>query len=289
MPLDSLSEPERLRLAQLMKAPLIPPAKPSRERKQIQWPKWDGWSVSRAKHYLIANRRLWAAGGAAALACVLLLAVAIKVAGRRVQDAVNLQVGESQGELHIRWDTESALVRSATGAKLFITDGPERLFVSLDSSRLRRGAVSYARQTERVELRMALSEPDGRTVEQEAIFFGAPLADENARQLSASAAPAVPTPSLSVEGKPPIEPAGRIEHRSRRKPSVQSGTTLPFTCATGDVYHKTDAPPGWDTFTCHGKNVWSIAPSQTGADGSGTPSHIDPNNVTVQPASASTT
>jgi hypothetical protein len=288
MPLDSLSELERLRLAQLMKAPLIPPSRPPRKRKQIQWPKWDGWSLSSGKHYVMAHRRLWAAGGATALACLLLLAIGIQLAGRRDHEAVNLQVRESQGQLHIRWDTESDLVRGATGAKLFITDGPERLFVTLDSSRLRRGAVSYARQTERVELRMALSEPDGRTIEQEAVFFGAPIPDENARQLSASAAPAVSTPPISVDVKPLSEPADRIEHRSRRKPSVQTGTTLPFTCATGDVFHKTDAPPGWDTFTCQGKNVWSIAPSQAGVDGSGLP-HVDPNNVTVQPASASTT
>jgi len=289
MPLDSLSELERLRLAQLMKAPLIPPTKPSRKRRQIQWPKWDGWTVSRVKHGLIAHKRLWAAGGATALACLFLIAIAIKVAGRSDRDAVNLQVRESQGELHIRWDTESALVRRATGAKLFITDGPERLFVILDSSRLRRGAVSYARQTGRVELRMALAEPDGRTVEQQAIFFGAPLPDENARQLSASAEPEVPAPPIPIDVNRPVEPAGRIEHRSRKKPSVQSGTRLPFTCATGDVFRKTDAPPGWDTFTCHGKNVWSIAPSQAGADGSGGRPNIDPNNVTVQPASASTT
>jgi len=289
MPLDSLSEPERLRLAQLMKAPLVRPIKPSRQPPQIQWPKWDGSSFSRGKHHFMTHRRLWAAGGATALACLFLIAIAIKVAGRSDPDALNLQVRELQGELHIRWDTESALVRGATGAKLFITDGPERLFVSLDSSHLRRGAVSYARQSGRVEFRMALAEPDGRTVEQEAIFFGAPVPDENARQLSASAAPDVPTPSISVDLKPSIEPAGGIEHRSRRRPAMQSGTRLPFTCATGDVFHKTDAPPGWDTFTCQGKNVWSIAPSQAGADGSGRQPNIDPNNVTVHPASASTT
>ena len=289
MPLDSLSEPERLRLAQLMKAPLIPPAKPSRRKPEIRWPKLRGWSLSRAKHHFIAHRRLWVAGGATALACLLLLAIAIEVARRSGHDALRLQVGESQGELHIRWDAESPVVRRATGAKLFITDGPERLFVSLDSNRLHRGAVSYTRQTERVELRMAVAEPDGQTVEQEAIFFGAPVPDENARQLSASAAPAPPTPSISVVVQPSIDPAGRIEHRSRKKASVQSGTKLPFTCATGDVFHKTDAPPGWDTFTCHGKNVWSIAPSQAGADGSGGRPNIDPNNVTVHPANASTT
>jgi len=140
-----------------------------------------------------------------------------------------------------------------------------------------------------VELRMALTEPDGQTVEQKAIFFGAPLPDENARELSASAAPAAPAPPIAADAKPPIEPTGRIEHRSRRKSLVQSGTTLPFTCATGDVFHKTDAPPGWNTFTCQGKNVWSIAPSQAGADGSGQRPGVNANTVTVQPASASTT
>lgn len=290
MPLDSLSEPERLRLARLMKAPLVPPIKPPRnKRRPIQWPKWEGWSVSRAKHYFAAHKRVWAAGGATALVCLLLLAVTIQLAGRRNPEAVNLQVGESQGELHIRWDTQSALVRRATGAKLFITDGPERLFVSLDGTHLRRGSATYVRQTERVELRMALAEPDGRTVEQQAIFFGAPIPDDNTRQLSASAAPPLPAPSISVDVKPPIEPPGRIEHRSRRKPVVQSGTTLPFTCAAGDVFHKTDAPTGWNTFTCQGKNVWSIAPSQAGADGSDRRPNIDPNDITVQPARASTT
>jgi hypothetical protein len=289
MPLDSLSEPERLRLAQLMKAPLIPPAKPPRTRRQIQWPKWDGWSLSSAKHYLMTNRRLWAAGGATALACLLLLAIAIKLVARRDDEAVKLQVRDAQGQLHIHWDTESALVRGATGAKLFITDGRERLFVSLDNRHLQRGGVSYARRTERVELRMALAEPNGRTIEQTAIFFGAPIPDETPRQLAATAAPLEPTPSISVEVTSPIEPAGTIEHRSRRKPSALSGTNLPFTCATGDVFHKTDAPPGWDNFSCHGKNVWIIAPSQAGADGSGPQRNIDPNNITVQPASAATT
>src|SRR5260370_237909 len=54
--------------------------------------------------------------------------------------------------------------------------------------------------------------------------------------------------------------ANNIPHAdcaARRKPLVQGGASLPFTCSTGDVFHKTDAPPGWDTFACRGKNVWS--------------------------------
>ena len=289
MPLDSLSEQERLRLAQLMKAPLIPPAKPSQKRMSFQWPKWEGSPISAAERHLVAHWRLWAAAGATALAVLLLLSIAVEFAGRPEREALNLQVREMQGQLHIRWDTESDLVRRATGAKLFITDGPERLFVNLDGGRLRRGALTYARQSGRVELRMALTEPDGQTVERNAIFFGAPLPDETPRELSASAAATVPVPPITVDAKPSIEPAGRIEHRSRRKSLIQSGTTLPFTCATGDVFHKTDAPPGWNTFTCQGKNVWSIAPSQAGADGSGQRPRVNANTVTVQPAGASTT
>jgi len=48
-------------------------------------------------------------------------------------------------------------------------------------------------------------------------------------------------------------------HRSRSKPLLQSGRKLPFICSAGNVFRKTDAPPGWDTFVCRGKNVWSLA------------------------------
>ena len=267
MPLDSLSEQERLRLAQLIRAPLIPPEEPPRAPAEIQWPKWDVIRLSAAKRHFIAHWRLWVTASATGIAVLLLLAIAVELSARPDREALNLQVRETEGQLHIRWDKESDLVRRATGAKLFITDGPEHLFVNLDTGHLRRGLVIYARQSERVELRMALTESDGRTIDQNAIFFGAPLPDENQRELSAStAAPAAPAPPAAVDVKPPIEPIDSVQHRSRRKPLMQSGTALPFTCATGDVFHKTDAPPGWNTFTCQGKNVWSLAPAQAGAD-----------------------
>ena len=266
MPLDRLSEQERLRLAQLMKAPLIPPAEPPRKQVRFQWCGWNGISLSAAKRHFAAHWRLWVTGGATALAVFLLLAIAIQLGARPDREALKLQVRETQGQLHIRWDAESDLVRHAVGAKLFITDGTARLFVNLDSGHLRRGLVTYARQTGRVELRMALTEPDGRTIDQNAIFFGPPLPDENPQEVSASTMPAAPTAPAAIDAKARVEPVERIEHRSRRKPLVQSGTSLPFTCATGDVFHKTDAPPGWNTFTCQGKNVWSIAPPQAGAD-----------------------
>ncbi len=261
MPMEGLSEQERMRLAQLLKGPLIPPPDPPRT--SMQWPKWNGDSMRVVKKRITDHGRGWAIGGAVGLGCLLLLAV--ELAGRRAGDTVKFEVRETEGRLQIRWDAESDLVRRATGAKLFITDGAERLFVNLDPNRLRRGRVSYARQSGRVELRLALAEPDGRTLEQQTVFLGAPR-EQEASQLSAAAQPAAAAPSspVPVVQAKSTEPAAVIEHRSRRKPLVQSGTSLPFTCAAGDLFHKTDAPPGWDTFVCKGKNVWSVAPSQAG-------------------------
>lgn len=283
-----LSEQDRLRLAQLLKGPLLPPPDPPRKPITIHRPKLPDWSKSAVKTHFGAHWRAWTAGGAAGLACLLLLTVAVQVAGRRDDSAVKLQVTESRRQLQIRWDAESDLVRHATGAKLFITDGIERLYVSLDSQRLRRGTVSYARQSGRVELRLALAEPDGRTFEQKAIFYGAPPAEEEAPQLSASVQkPSMfSPPAVATEVKPSAPPAV-IEHRSRRKPLVQSGTDLPFTCSPGDIFHKTDAPAGWDTFTCKGKNVWSRTTAQAGA--ARPAQRPNANTVTAKPAGTSTT
>jgi len=290
MPRDRLSDEDRLRLAELMKAPLVSTASPAPKPPKLRLPRWNGWSISRVKHHMTAHWRKWAAAGAAGLGCLLLLAAMVELGARREDNAAKLRVNEAQGQLQIHWDPESDAVRSATDAKLFITDGPERLFVNLDGQRLRRGTVSYARQSGRVELRLTLVQPDGRAVEQSAVFFGLPVPEEGPRELSASAE----SPSGAFESpKPvearPIEPSGLIEHRSRRKPVEQSGTRLPFTCAAGDVFRKTDAPQGWDTFTCKGKNVWSVTPAHSGEDRSIQRPNSNATTLTAKPASTSTT
>lgn len=71
--------------------------------------------------------------------------------------------------------------------------------------------------------------------------------------------------SLATNGQiaAPLKRMAGTGHRARRKPRVSSGKELPFTCSAGDVFHKTDAAPGWNTFTCRGKNVWSITRNRT--------------------------
>ena len=66
-------------------------------------------------------------------------------------------------------------------------------------------------------------------------------------------------PSIAAEQT--FAPPKRVivrERRFRRKPLTQDGRELPFTCSAGDLFHKTEAPPGWDTFVCSGKNVWGL-------------------------------
>ena len=292
MPLDGLSEHERLRLAQLMKAPLIPPPKPPREHRRIRWPMWDHrMSDNRillaALAHFKAHWRGWSIGAAASTACLALLA-GIAGLGHRSQDAMVLELRESQGQLQIGWDTESRVVRRATGGELYITDGDEHLVALLNKQRLARGTVSYEPKSARVDLRLALTEPDGQTFEQKAVYLGAPQPEEGPPQLHARSEPAKPAPRIVATARP-VEMAGAIEHRSRRKPLTHSGTSLPFTCAPGDVFHKTDAPPGWDTFTCKGKNVWSVAPAQARDQRSIQRPNANANTLIAKPASASTT
>ncbi len=84
------------------------------------------------------------------------------------------------------------------------------------------------------------------------------LAMSGVRSAQESAAP-----SLVRNGQiaAPLKAATATRHRARRKPRISSGKEPPFTCSPGDVFRKTDAAPDWNTFTCRGKNVWSLAKS----------------------------
>jgi hypothetical protein len=311
MPMGSLSERDRLRMAELMRAPLLeprPPEEPPRKQDRWHWSqrgldrarqKLSGWwkspSVAPVTQHFAAHWRPWAAGGTVLVLCLAVLGGVVKIENRQGAASIRLQALDRQGQLQIRWDPESDLVRSATGAKLFIIDGAERLYVKLDGARLRRGAVSYARRSNRVELRLALAEPDGRQVEQQATFVLTKPASSDPSQWVAAAKP-VPAPSqepeahvTGVQSGEQGKPVTVAEHRARRKPLVQSGRQLPFTCSAGDIFRKTDAPSGWDTFSCRGKNVWSVLKNQARDDRPASKPSANANTLTAKPATASTT
>jgi hypothetical protein len=307
MPTDRLSEQDRLRLAELLRAPLIPPSASARPpKKPFQWraaremwseaksqikARWSAVSVETVKSHFLAHQREWAARAGAMLLCLLVVGTAVKLESGLGPGSLRLQALDRGGHLQIRWNAGSDVIRQATGAKLFITDGDERLYVTLDGFRLRRGEVRYARQTDRVELRMAVAEANGRLVEEQATFVGVRTPDRDEFQAEAKARPAGPVmrPSGDVSAAEPPKPLLSTEHRSRRKPVVQSGADLPFTCYAGDTFHKTNAPAGWDTFTCRGKNVWSNWRAQPRENRSIHPPSPNATTLTAKPASASTT
>ncbi len=298
MPRSSLSERDRHRFEQLLQGPLIPPAQSPKDS-GMQWlaRAKNAPRITAIKRHVITHYRGWAAGAIAVVSLAILM-VALKLDGGGRSRTLQLQAQDQKGQLQIRWNPHSDAIRRAVAAKLYIIDGSERLFVNLDDARLRLGNVRYARTSDHVELRMELAQPDGKRVEEQATFLGTrpPATDEfpletNNRPAGVPQAPA-PAPAApsvvpqSAEMARAIEPAG---HRERMKPSQQSGTMLPFTCSAGDTFRKTDAPAGWDTFTCRGRNVWSLIPAQTREDRPASTPGSKATNLTAKPVDAPTT
>jgi hypothetical protein len=231
----------------------------------------------------VINWRLWGTYVALLLTCIAGVTIALRSGNHSATRSVDLQLQDHDGQLEIRWDPRSDLIRQTAAAKLLILDGAERLIVSLDPEQLQRGTAIYARRSGDVEVRMAVPKRDGKIAEETAIFHGGRAPDAVRTTLTAALkqqAPLAPQPTAMTTGPEsqsnapaPAQPpatakiarpsaAKRLKaapvERAARKPLAQSGTSLPFTCSTGDVFHKIDAPPGWDTFTCRGKNLWSI-------------------------------
>jgi hypothetical protein len=63
-------------------------------------------------------------------------------------------------------------VRAARAGTLEIVDAAARTLVALDRQRLPRGTFSYARQTARVDVRLALDQPNGQDFEEFTGFLG---------------------------------------------------------------------------------------------------------------------
>ena len=190
-----------------------------------------------------------------------------------VPSQLHLETYDRNGELHIRWNPSAEVVRSAIDASLLITDGDERLTVMLDAGQLKRGAAVYARRTGRIQLSMTLKQAQGRELIATTGFYGGqprtfePI-ESTARGSVSASVTQPPGNVLRSRGRPrkaalqgPVgvtKPALKSENEPQQA-QIHTGANLPFTCSPGDVFRKTDAPAGWDTFRCGSKKVWSMA------------------------------
>ena len=83
-----------------------------------------------------------------------------------------LEALDRGGQLQLTWDHGARPIRAARHATLEITDGPERLSTDLPAAQVQRGSFYYARQTERVDIRLTVIEANGRSTEEYTSFFG---------------------------------------------------------------------------------------------------------------------
>ena len=84
-----------------------------------------------------------------------------------------LSMADDNGQLKIQWDRNAPAVRNAVEAVLEITDGnPVPRSIRLDAAHLAAGAFTYSRQTERVDVALTASQPNGQTVRGVAGFLG---------------------------------------------------------------------------------------------------------------------
>jgi proteasome lid subunit RPN8/RPN11 len=89
-------------------------------------------------------------------------------------EPVRLEAVDSGGQMQIRWNRNAGALQDARSATLDIRDGEAFTMVTLPPDRLRSGAITYVRQTERVEVRLDVEAPGGRKVTEFATFEGAP-------------------------------------------------------------------------------------------------------------------
>ncbi len=115
-------------------------------------------------------------------------------AGPVAQASVGLHTVDRDGQLQILWDGDAADVRSGRAGILLITDGRQARSLPLDAAHLRNGALTYARQSERVDVTLTLDQPNGQKLIEAATFLGkAPAQPAPAATPAAPAAPAAET------------------------------------------------------------------------------------------------
>jgi proteasome lid subunit RPN8/RPN11 len=88
------------------------------------------------------------------------------------QLSIGLNAVDHDGQLQIEWDGNSTAVRQAGSAMLEIDDGPVRQEIQLDARHLKAGSITYGRQGERIDIKLAITLPGGQQAHGAASFVG---------------------------------------------------------------------------------------------------------------------
>lgn len=87
--------------------------------------------------------------------------------------AIGLSVIDTDGQLQVHWDRLSSPVRTGSHAVLEVVDsGAAPQALTLDEAHLESGIFTYARQGERVDVALAIDQPNGKRVRESTTFLG---------------------------------------------------------------------------------------------------------------------
>jgi hypothetical protein len=85
---------------------------------------------------------------------------------------LGLNTIDRDGQLQIGWDRSSPAVLHSSDALLEITDGPLPVAIQLDTAHLENGSFTYARTTEKVDVKLIVHRKDGPDLREIASFLG---------------------------------------------------------------------------------------------------------------------
>ena len=89
--------------------------------------------------------------------------------------ALGLRTRDANGQLEIQWDPHSPALKTPKGARLTIVDGPKVRGIPLDLGHLASGAFTYGRESGRVEVSLAITQPNGQVIREQTTYLGTPI------------------------------------------------------------------------------------------------------------------
>lgn len=98
-------------------------------------------------------------------------------------EALRLRLQDAKGQLRIEWDRDSATIRNAQNATLYITDGRPLAPVSLDRDTAQKGYINYGRLSEDITVRLVVNRGADSPIQELARFVGAPVPKEVPKEL----------------------------------------------------------------------------------------------------------
>ncbi len=101
-------------------------------------------------------------------------------------DALGLAISETEGQLHISWDRNATPVREAERGRVQIADGGQERLIELDAAEMRRGSVTYTRESEDVQVTLRVARTGKAELQEISRFLGPPRAAAPQEQSSAA-------------------------------------------------------------------------------------------------------